>query len=526
MPWFPVDEVGKIGVIRDLADHDLPPEAWTSISNARFRNGAVEKVGGSTTPWGTPIVAPYFGMAVPTETEVYWLYAGLNDVYAMLGSTHTRISKSAGVYTATADVPWNGFVFSGIPIINNANDYPQMWNGVDFYTPSLLADLSNWPASTYAKTLRAFKQYLVALNITKSGVQYPHMVKWSHPADPGTVPGSWDETDATKDAGEIDLAETDGYLLDCLPLGDVNIVYKEDSIWGMQHVGGNSIFRFYGISKLSGLMASRCVAQFPGGHALFTPDDLVITDGREVRSIADARIQRYIFNNMNTSRTSRCFVAMSPYEREIWFCYPLAGADWCNYAHCWNYEDNTWGERILPELSFAKSGIFEPDAAAGTWDGDSETWDADADTWNKRTYGTITPELIGFSGENTKVYQFDSGQQEEGSDMTFTIERTGLAMTGRDREGKIKVDFNKYKFIRGVRPKIECSTSINIYVGAQTLKDGTVTWYGPFAFNPSTDTQIFCQVPGRLMAVRFSGTIGVSFKLRGFDVDLTVDGDY
>ena len=39
------------------------------------------------------------------------------------------------------------------------------------------------------------QNYLIALDLTKSGTRYPHMVKWSAAADPGTVPASWDETD-------------------------------------------------------------------------------------------------------------------------------------------------------------------------------------------------------------------------------------------------------------------------------------------------------------------------------------------
>ena len=34
-----VPQVGAIGVVKDLSQHELPPNAWTDASNIRFLDG-------------------------------------------------------------------------------------------------------------------------------------------------------------------------------------------------------------------------------------------------------------------------------------------------------------------------------------------------------------------------------------------------------------------------------------------------------------------------------------------------------
>ena len=52
--------------------------------------------------------------------------------------------------------------------MSNGFDDPQFW-ALSSGVPSVsnkMADLSNWPASTECKSLRAFRSFLVALNVT------------------------------------------------------------------------------------------------------------------------------------------------------------------------------------------------------------------------------------------------------------------------------------------------------------------------------------------------------------------------
>ena len=94
--------------------------------------------------------------------------------------------------------------------------------------------------------------------MTKNGTHYPHMMKWSAAAIPGAIPHSWDSTDVTLDAGEVDIAETPDLMVDALPLGDAMIVYKERSMYAVRYVGYPSILPCSGFHGDSGMLFRGC----------------------------------------------------------------------------------------------------------------------------------------------------------------------------------------------------------------------------------------------------------------------------
>ena len=75
--------------------------------------------------------------------------------------------------------------------------------------------------TVYAKSMRAFRSFLVALSINRAGVSYPRVVKWSTEAGIQGVPSSWNETTSTVDAGEYELADSKGDILDGLQLREI-----------------------------------------------------------------------------------------------------------------------------------------------------------------------------------------------------------------------------------------------------------------------------------------------------------------
>ena len=217
MAFLNVRDVGQLGIVTDVLPVQLPPNAWTGGQNVRVRDAKIVKFkgheeyldpasGSATWDGGTADVV-YWAMPAAEGANYYWIYCGLNDVRIYDGTTDVEITNAGGDYSATADLNWTGGLLGGIPIINNGVDDPQFLASFDLVTPVKFADLTNWPANTTCKAMRVFKNYLIALNVTKSGTDHPTLVKWSDGASIGSVPGSWDETDPTTDAGETDLAE-------------------------------------------------------------------------------------------------------------------------------------------------------------------------------------------------------------------------------------------------------------------------------------------------------------------------------
>ena len=82
-----IDNVGAIGIIKDIPPELLPPEAWTSGLNIRFdEQEYCKKFTGSqevyniTVSSGTATqdiaISPWYVMPVQTGETYFWLYAG------------------------------------------------------------------------------------------------------------------------------------------------------------------------------------------------------------------------------------------------------------------------------------------------------------------------------------------------------------------------------------------------------------------------------------------------------------------
>src|SRR3546814_15319645 len=92
------------------------------------------------------------------------------------------------------------------------------------------------PRSTRTDTLfpyttlfrSAYKDFLIALNVTKGATNYPTMVKWSDLTGFGAVPASWDHTSPSNSAGENIINEMKVEIIDGLSLRDSFIIYAKN----------------------------------------------------------------------------------------------------------------------------------------------------------------------------------------------------------------------------------------------------------------------------------------------------------
>lgn len=528
MPLIPIHNLGSIGIVTDVPSYELPPEAWTAGQNIRFRDGKVHKFLGQNTVFDPPSIAPLWIQPLYTQTQAWWIYAGLNKVYATDMASHyniTRQTTSVDVnYAASSDIKWNGGVLNGIGILNNGVDPPQMWNPPTSSTK--LVALSNWPASTEARVIRvAFKYFLVALDLTEAGTRYPTVLRWSHPAAPGAVPSSWDYTDPTLDSGRTVLADTPGFLLDFLMLGKIGILYKEDSVYTMAYVGGNSIFSIDTLYPDIGLYARECVKAFRKGHFMVTQDDIIIHSGGAPQSILTGRQRTTLFSSIDSTYKVRSFVLANPAKSEMWFCYPTTGHVQPNKALVWNWDNNTLGTRDLDgDIAFGTNGVVNPAAVSQVWDTDSNTWDTDSTIWDARDYDPTNTNILLARYDTARFLHIDQGNQFSAANFTAYVERRGLSIVGRDRAGAWKVDRNAMKYVKRVIPHV--SGTCEVLVGSHTTPDGNITWDGPYTFNPATDREVLCNVVGPYIAVRIQSTSNGAWELANYTLDMDVIGSY
>jgi hypothetical protein len=525
MPSLDLNDVAAIGVVRDVPGYMLPPEAWTTALNVISKDDGIVCLKGWEQIFGAPGVAPHYALPLTTSSQTFWLYTSLTKGYVYDGATHTDITRSiGGDYTAGETREWNGTLFAGIPILNNGHDVPQYWS-----SPSVaqrLLDLANWPTTLRATLVRAFGAYLVAINITDSGANYPHLVKWSSSAaGPGQLPTSWDETDPTVDTGEYDLPDVNsGILREALTLGSKLFLYKDQSIWSMRYVGGRSIFAFDTFSETLGILAPRCVAITGDGkkHVLATQDDIVIHDGSAAPvSILDKRMRRDLFNDIDPTNYVNSFMFSDPENNIILFCYPQAGNQFPNRALVFNYKNGAITE--MDGVNFRNAAVGRVESS------DTETWATAAGSWDTETAPWSLSEIrkiVLCNPVASEFHKWSSSYQRDGMDYSQQLQRVGLSMIGKKRSGEWIVNHELIKIIDRIWPKIKGSGPIQIRIGYQMEVDGTVTWTPYFEFDPDTMVAADLVASGRAMAVEFYSPTAKDWRLDGYRVSLEVDGSY
>lgn len=523
MPIVEIDNLAASGLVKDVPSYQLAPEVLSSCLNARYVDTGIERMKGWSSTFGTPTIAPSFAIAVKSSAgSTYWVYASLTKGAVWDGTSHTDITRTVGGdYSAGASENWNGFIFNGVPIINNGVDDPQFWATLSPATK--LADLTNWPASTSAKMFGAFTPHMIAINVTKSGTVYPHLVKWSHPADPGSVPSSWDETDATKDTGETDLPDVNsGVLKSMLPLKDAMFLYKEEATWRMKFIGGRFVFSFTAFLTTSGILGPNCVATLRDGlrHVVATQDDFIVHNGTSAQSILQGRMRKYVFDNLDPASYETSFVFDNPLYDEAWFCYPSIGASYPNRAVIWNYKTGQIGALSeVDGITFRRAALGPVEAVTSeAWSTGSDLWSDDTGPWSELDRRRI----IACGTGDTKFFLLDDGQTRNGATFSAEVGRENLALVGKDRQGHPLVDYTSRKLFRRFWLKAQ-GGPVDVSAGQSQLVNGPVSWTSAKTFDPGANTN---PAVGLTVDVVRSGK-ALSWKVAdpsGSQADWRVDG--
>lgn len=602
MPILKIEKLGQYGILDDPIPSQLPPNAWSNGKNVRFNDGKVVKFRGHETfftpsaDWDGGGVTNttdqiYFLLPVAEGNNYYWIYCGLNDVAVYDSSTgnSTEITRVSGNYTATdASVDWTGCIIGGVPVINNGVDTPQQWATVDPSTTKL-TDLTGFAASAdKCGALRAYKNYLVAMDVTKSGVRYASLVKWSDSSALGSVPTSWDENDATTDAGETELAGTRsdvnvGICLDGMALRDSFIIYKDDSIWSMNFVGGTFVFEFRKIYSAQGMLARRCMAEFEGQHFVVGQADVFVHDGANFKSVIDTKLLEELFKSIDPTYYDRTFVYANYAYQEMWVCFVenASGYTWPNKAFVWNWRHETWGTRDLPVVTaYIDGGIVNSqditdiwsnyDGGTGTHDGANDaavltdtgaswtidehvdrhiynTTDGSVGLITANTSDTITAALSGGTDNDWDTgdgygiaYTWDDwGPTDEWGSLGFTPQAASpcMACTGVSYKGDTSKQFagsNMTSYV--IRCDIPLGEQdqfmrikaayprmqgdhVEIRIGSQLAPGCDVDWGNLVKFTPSVDQKIDVRKTGTHAAIEIYSDDNVEWEISGIDIE-------
>lgn len=505
-----IDDISK-GLAPDPVDLQLPDGVFTDSRNFRYRDSAVEKCRGQQAVFGSLSATPMWAASIGDGVTSYWIYGNESVLYATDGTTHANVSSLS--YQAAPDIGYTGAQFHGFQLLNDTVNPPQTWQ------PSLsnkIQPLVNWPSNTTCKVIRAFQDQIIALRLTENNIYNPRVIRWSDIAGVAALPGSWDYADPTNFAGRTELGETQDYLVDCLALRDVNIVYKQYSTWLMQPIQTNDSFAFRQLFSQAGLLAENCAAAFGGQHFVVTVDDIVLHDGSNIQSVADKRVKRYFFNALNSARYQRTFVVPDFLNHTMWVCFCETGNDFPNLALCWDWANDSWFIRELgANMSHGSTGIVI--GTELTFDSQVGTFDAQTETFDESTFTPFSNRLVLFNGAAPAAYQAETGETFNGTTMNCYALRSNIGLTR---------DLNSIKRIKRLFPKVigTAGDTFAVYVGSKSTPDGATTFSGPFNMTVGTDYKIDCRVSGRWISLKLAYAGTNTIRLAGFDIEFDADG--
>ena len=442
------------------------------------------------------------------------LNGAINDAVTTITVDSTADFPSAGQITIGSEK----VTYSGV----TTTTFTGCVRGANGTAAASHSDNAEVVIDTKCKSLRAFRSFLIALNITKDGVNFPRVVKWSTESATQTLPTSWNETSSTVDAGEYELADTKGDILDGLQLRDSFMIYKEDAVYSMTFVGTPFIFAFRQLSPTIGAISKNCVAEFDGGHAIFGKGNFYINDGQRIKPILPMKLKEYVFQSIDGQQTNKCFVVADYGRTEILFCFTADGAstDQPNKAVVWNYITNTFTIRDLPNVAHIGYGNVGNPIRATTWATTTGSWSAATGPWTM-SYD-LQDKVLLFADPSTvldipKLFRDNSGNKENLVDMDSYIERSGLTLNEQGQPDQTSV-----KRISAIYPKMSISSDneINVYLGTSMSTEEGITWNAPVTFNPNTQSKVSVRGTGKLYAVKFESTTDMDWELDGYAIDV------
>lgn len=509
MPILTVPVSGQYGVILDQQTQELPVNAWSRAVNMRFKDGCAERIQGESQIFASTSVVPYYIDDYQNGNSRYFVHAGTAKVYVDDGTTRTNITPASD-FTGAIDDRWTGGTLGGVLVMNNNKEAPVFWGGT-----GVLAPLTGWPATTTAAFVRPWKNILVAGDITETGTRYPSMIRTSSLAAAGTIPTSWDYTDPTKSSLRQDLAEESSQLVDCLPWGDANFIYKERAVYAMQ-IGGPLGYTFTRLPGDEGMLARGCAASTPSGHVVLTAGDVVLQSGQGPRSVIDARNRRTLFNLIDSVNYKRSFVVANPGRNEVWVCFPVAGDTFPTIAYVWNYKDDTWTTRELANVTYGAVGQIAA-TSLDTWATATGTWDAAVDGWNTSAYPPTAARLLTTSTDST-IRLIDRSGTFNGTAYSSVLERTGLPV------GEV----SRVKTITAIEPRFDAAngTQIRVEIGGSMDAEQSPTYAPAFTYTVGSSYRAFGFATGKFMAVRFTSLDNQPWKLKSYDVHYTERGSW
>ena len=517
--FLQINDIAKSGLNSDIMPWDLPGGFLTELSNVRIVNNKLMPFGGSsdfaTLP---PDLFPGFIMGTLGNPK-FWIIAGRDSVYVYDGNVFSDISSALGYGGIFSEELWQGCYLSNIPILNNPQNYPEYWapqNAAQILQPLPWDAGNTWrDVGETAKIIRSHKQYLFALNLESSTYgELKDGVRWSAPADIGDLPPTWDPLDTSQVAGLTTLGGGGGEIIDGLSLRDAFAIYRESGITIFDFVGGEFVWRVRNLSETIQMVAPDSIVEVKGKHFLIGDGDILLNDGNSIRSMLHNRIRNRFISDYDAEHFSRCYAIRNTNHNEVWFCIPEAGHVYPNLAYIYNWRDDTWSIRDIPESPFSAYGV--KGTVPITWDNILGTWDSVLGKWAQNQASPLDDIVVactqptGGIGSSGELRLLDVSSSAILTPFDTNIERVGFALEG----------LGKVNTITRIYPHIEGPGLVNIQIGSQDYPGAPTRWKPAVEFDPTMDRKVDVRTTGELHCYRITSVDSSNpWRMSGMDFE-------
>ena len=232
----------------------------------------------------------------------------------------------------------------------------------------------------------------------------------------------------------MDLGNAQGYTADqfidvvtspgqeirrIVPLRDLLIIYKEDSIWAIYYTGdATAPFGLYCIDHNTKCIAGFSVSDVKGEHYFLSEEGIMKTNGAKVEPVLVSKNVPEWFSYVSTADWQYAYAQTSEYQKQYRLLVPYHGATDVTDKDrivVFDYEDNTW---TVHEYAGNANVLFTMTLEqAGTWDTMSRYWDEiDVDwehpsLWSRHTR-FFTGDYSGYVRLHDTVERDDEGTDQ------------------------------------------------------------------------------------------------------------------
>ena len=515
-----IRDIGVRGLNTDLSPSELPPEFITQGVNFRVDGTSITS-SSSFDAFSTATAHFNAGhvRAVGGVGGDFWLVPGRSAVYSFDGATWNDVSSTAGYASIGVDdeLLWTSCMLGSIPIINNPQGNPEYWSpqsGGQIMQPLLFSAGTTWAAASKSfQVIRSHNNFLFALNLVEGGVEQPSSYRWSHPADINGLPFTWDETDASGLASIEQILGDSGHIVDGLSLRNSFCIYSERGINILDFTGDEFVFRNRELSSTYGLLNRNSIVEVEGIHYFLGDGDIFMNDGNSVRSIVHNKIRTRLTSQMNVDKFSRSFVVKNNADKEVWFCIPEGTSDYPNTAFIYNWVDDSWAIKDLPDnIAYADYGGVS--VAPITWTTVQGTWNTTKLKWGSQNSTPLNDTVIGIDTSDSSLVILNPLLSSGSADLASRIERTNFPLDGHER----------VTTLTQLIPHMRGSEDVSIQVGSQQYFGGPILWETAVTFNPATDRKIDVRSTGLLHCWRIDSLGTGSWSLSGMTFTYTTGG--